>query len=238
MAIVRRIRMRTSRTARGIVYDEHGPGEGARGAALFVHGFASRRNGEKALELARVLAEQGWRLVALDLQGHGESPGRIEDLTIGRSVDDLLETALHAGFFRAPRRALVGSSFGGLVAAWASVVHPQLCDRLALIAPAFGFVARHAPSMRIRSEWVDVTLSRAILDEAPARRDEDLARRLAAPTLILHGERDDAVPIEASRAFARLRPETRLVEVPGGDHRLTAWKETVARTIGAFVASQ
>jgi len=228
--------MRTLRTPGGIVYDAHGPDRGECGAAIFVHGFASRRDGEKARELGRVLAEQGWRLLALDLRGHGESPGRIEDLTIGRSVGDLLETAVHADFFRAPRRALVGSSFGALVAAWASVDHPRLCDRLALIAPAFGFVARHAPSMRIRSEWVDVTLTRAIVDEAPTRRDEELARRLAAPALILHGERDEAVPIEASRAFVRLCPNVRLVEIPGGDHRLTAWKELVARTIAGFVA--
>jgi len=175
--------------------------------------------------------------VAPDLRGHGESAGRLEELTIEGAIGDVVRVAVRAGFFRASRRALIGSSFGALVAAWASVDHPRLCHRLVLLAPAFGFVERHRATMRVKSEWVDARLSEDLVEESARRRDEDLARRLAVPTLILHGERDEAVPVDASRAFVRARPDVRLLVVPGGDHRLTAWKELIAREVLGFLAA-
>lgn len=56
---------------------------------------------------------------------------------------------------------------------------------------------------------------------APALRHGGADLRAVAPTSIIHGTRDDVVPIETSRAFAAANPGVELVEVDD-DHRLEA----------------
>jgi pimeloyl-ACP methyl ester carboxylesterase len=44
------------------------------------------------------------------------------------------------------------------------------------------------------------------------------ARRIAAPTLVIHGGADCAVPLGASEAWARAIPDARLLVLPGVGH--------------------
>ena len=55
------------------------------------------------------------------------------------------------------------------------------------------------------------------------------------PTLILHGVKDDVVPIERSRTFAADKPWVRLVELPNG-HELVASIPTLLAESEAFLA--
>jgi len=104
---------------------------------------------------------------------------------------------------RAPgeRLVLAGSSYGGLAAAWlARELAPRL-DGLLLLAPAL----HHA--------------------EPPATDPGSLAPPPGLPTVLIHGLRDDVVPIGASRVYAAAgrtagNPPT-LLEVDD-DHRLAA----------------
>lgn len=226
-----------------LAVDVRRPAGAPRGAAMFVHGFGSRRDGEKATRLGEAAAADGRLFVAPDLRGHGDSGGSFEELTIGRSVEDVVAVAEGTGFASAGRRLLIGSSFGGLVAAWACAEQPDLCDTLVLIAPAFGFVERHVAMMpervvsawragellTIQNEWLDVRLSNRILFEAETRPLADLAARLQTPTKIIHGRRDEQVPFAASLDFAALRPATDVYLVGEGDHRLTAHIDLLIR---------
>jgi pimeloyl-ACP methyl ester carboxylesterase len=230
-----------------LVVDVYEPADRAATAALWIHGFGSRRDGEKVRHAGDALAAAGSVLLAPDLQGHGASGGSFADLTIGRSIGDVVRVAQHPLFRDAVHRVLIGSSFGGLVAAWCSVDHPEVCDRLVLIAPAFGLVERHLASLpedqaaawrrgeplRIVTEWLDARLSNRILREAEERTVADLAARLAKPTLILHGRQDEQVPVRASLDFfdACAFPGLDLFLVGGGDHRLTDHRALLADQI-------
>ena len=238
-------------TLEPLVIDLYEPEAPPAGAAIWVHGFASRRDGEKVRFAGAALAAAGWALLAPDLQGHGDSGGTLEDLTIDRSVDDVRRVAAHPLYRDAAHRVLIGSSFGGLVAAWCSVDHPEVCDKLVLIAPAFGLVERHLASLtpadaqawrdgrplRVANERFDVSLSNKVLLEADRRTVGELAARLAKPTLILHGRHDDQVPVEASLSFfqACALKELDLYVIGDGEHRLTDHKEFLADQILRFV---
>src|ERR1700729_2691979 len=57
-----------------IAYDDISPAEGANGTVLMVHGFAtSRAENWRRLGWYGAFERKGYRLVALDLRGHGES---------------------------------------------------------------------------------------------------------------------------------------------------------------------
>lgn len=214
------------------VYDASEP----RGAVFCVHGFGSSRRSVKNEHLAAVLPPLGWTVIALDLQGHGDSAGDFEGLTVGRSIDDVRRVAALPEYADAPRRALVGSSFGGLVAAWAAAEDQALCDALLLIAPAFGYLDRYLPTLsaeernawesgslhRVQLDTREVLLGSGVLDERAARPLDQLATSLRVRTVIVHGTADEAVPFEASEDFAQRsrRDDLELVLLTGADHRL------------------
>ncbi|MCO5170268.1 MAG: alpha/beta fold hydrolase [Planctomycetes bacterium] len=64
-------------------------------------------------------------------------------------------------------------------------------------------------------------------------------RRLRAPTLVLHGEADPLVPLEAGRATAAAIPGSRLAVVPGLGHCLPegAWPQLVDALAGHVLAA-
>ncbi len=82
----------------------------------------------------------------------------------------------------ADKWTLIGSSFGGLMAALYAISHPQRLEKLILLAPAL--------------IWPDFVLQ------------TDL--RIPIPTVIYHGRHDDIVPIEYARSLAE-RSFTQLV---------------------------
>jgi pimeloyl-ACP methyl ester carboxylesterase len=64
-------------------------------------------------------------------------------------------------------------------------------------------------------------------------RPEDLCR-LSVPTLMIWGDRDPVVPIEAARAAAQLIPDARLEVLPGGHVPQLGHPEEVAELLTAF----
>jgi uncharacterized protein len=130
------------------------------------------------------------------------------------------------------RVRLVGSSLGGYLAALYAARHPEMVDRLVLLAPAFGLAERW-PAM-VGAEGMERWKSTGKLSvfHYGEQRYRDLglamledSRRwegrpaFAQPALIFHGVKDDVVSIEGSREFAKGRANVRLIELDS-DHEL------------------
>jgi pimeloyl-ACP methyl ester carboxylesterase len=78
------------------------------------------------------LAAAGWRVIAVDLRGHGDSP-RIEGhATIGDLAADLAAIIDHT---ETPVDALIGHSLGAAVSAELAYLRPELMRRLVLEDP-------------------------------------------------------------------------------------------------------
>lgn len=85
-------------------------------------------------EIAPSLAQR-FRVLRLDLRGHGRS-GRIEgDCTLDDFIRDVLDVMDAAG---ATKADVVGFSLGGLIAQGIALGHPGRVDRLALISAVAG----------------------------------------------------------------------------------------------------
>ncbi len=127
---------------------------------------------------------------------------------------------------------LIGSSLGGLTAAWVGQLCPQV-SRLVLLAPAFDFLAHWLPKLGTAQleEWQRsdrllvfhqaegklVPLHYGFVEDCATYRETELQRPI--PTLILHGSHDDVIPVAASAAFARDRPWVQFMSLDS-DHGL------------------
>jgi len=107
--------------------------------AVLVHGVTS--SSRSWWRVGPALAERGYRVLAVDLRGHGASPRPGSRLSIADLAADVAETMaaeLGADPPGSPRPAvelLVGHSLGALVALELVGVHPGLARRLVLEDP-------------------------------------------------------------------------------------------------------
>jgi len=122
-------------------------GERARGVAVLAHAMFARKSewdrrrkgSEDGASLARFLSDRGWRTIAFDFRGHGESgPGPADGATW--TYEDLVVRDLPAVVEGARARArgrkviVLGHSLGGHVAAAAQATGTIDVDAIGLIA--------------------------------------------------------------------------------------------------------
>jgi len=215
--------------------------EPASGAAnpvvLYLHGFGSRQDGEKATYFRERAVGEGWAFCSFDGRGHGDSDGALRDLTMTRNLEDV--AAVHAWLRERghERIVLFGSSMGGATALWHVARAPAEIVAAALVAPAVGMAAEMerwaGPErlarwerdgvVRYASEVVESDLRWGLIEDLRRFDLAELAAALRTPTLIFQGQRDTSVEWRDVAAFAALaRPgivELRLYA--DGDHRLT-----------------
>lgn len=197
-----------------------------------LHGWEGR--GSQLGAFADPLVEAGFRVVAVDAPGHGDSPGRSSSLV---ALADAL------------RR--VGESFGplaGVVAHSAGTVGAVHCvsrglpvDRLVCVAPGvdleayvgefarfFGLSADASRSLKLRIErHVGVTMR----DLDPRRAATDLR----IPALIIHDRTDREAPFAGGEQLARSWPGARLLATEGLGHTRILWDDKVVSAATAFL---
>ena len=140
-------------TANGIRF--HCLTEGTGPLVILLHGFP--QFSYEYRHLVPALARAGYRAVAPDMRGFGESsrPGRIEDYALQTLGDDVAALVAALG---EPKAHVLGHEWGGIVAAEAALSHPDKVDRLILVngppALTLGRAIHHSWRQRVRSWYV------------------------------------------------------------------------------------
>jgi pimeloyl-ACP methyl ester carboxylesterase len=196
---------------------------------VLVHGIgvSSRYFHPLAAELAKI-----GTVYLVDLPGYGAAPKPTRSVSIEDHADVLAGVLHNEGIEDA---ILVGHSMGTQVVSRLLVDHPELSDRLVLIAPTtdpedrtLGIQARHLLVDLVR-ETLPVNLIVMTdylfrcgvpyyLAQLPNLLDdhiEDRLPQLQARTLVLRGERDPIVSREWAQRVADLVPRGSFHEVPG-----------------------
>ncbi len=181
---------------------------------FYLHGFASSPQSRKAQELGDRFTQRHLPLRIPDL-----NQGDFHHLTLTRQLHQVgTEIAARNGPI-----TLIGASFGGLTAAWLGQQHPQV-ERLVLLAPAFQFLDHWLPKLGTAQlqQWQTqgdiavyhyganqlLPLHYGFVEDCAQYDLATLQRPI--PTLILHGQHDEVIPIAASQEFARDRPWVQL----------------------------
>jgi hypothetical protein len=221
-------------------------------SVVLFHGFTGNRMESHWLfvKCSRALARAGVASLRFDFYGSGESDGEFREMSLrGEIADGRAAVAFLRGQagIDPDRVGLLGLSLGGAVAAalapsvqakavvlWSAVAHTtrlrELVKRSAKKIPgkpgAIEFDARE----------VNPRLEEDVLKVEPIRH----LARFKGPTLIVHSEKDEAVPVSHARDFfqAAGADAKELVIIAGADHVFTTipWEqEVIVRTVQWFV---
>jgi len=168
-------------------------------AVLFVHGW--RGNQQQYLVRAREIAALGCVCLTFDLRGHADTEPQYETITRADSLHDVIAAYdLLAGIEGVDNSAIavVGSSYGGYMAAIASTLRPV--KWLALRAPALYKDADwDLPKQQLEKQEL------AVYRRGPVSADDNRALRACAAfkgdVLIVESECDDVVPHPALASY-------------------------------------
>ncbi len=179
-------------------------GKGPFPAVIRSHGYRSSKDGSKSV----LLAEQFTSCIffRFDFNGHGESEGKIEDIDALQCVDDLtkaIDYVLALPNVDKKRIAITGSSLGGLAATLAGAWHNRIACAV-LVCPVSDFRPLREHNIKYKS-----LMQYDVYHEA---------EKITCPVLIIHGSKDESVPLDQSVELARHLRRGTLHITPGADH--------------------
>lgn len=157
----------------GAVVHTWTPGR-ARGVVVLQHGFGeyAERYVEQHSGLVPRLVDAGFEVRALDLWGHGRSPGRRAVTSVRLAVRDHLSIRQQAGAAGLPV-LLVGHSLGGLITAGSVLAAPEDMAGVVLLSPA---LQRPEPALVRRALGLFAALAPALPFPRPRQPIAELSR--------------------------------------------------------------
>jgi len=205
--------------------------------AVFCHGFLSNKNSKTNKTLTDILVPQGIATFRFDFFGQGESEGPFENITVTTALQQAL-AALDLVKAKGYRKiALVGSSFGGLVALLAAAKKPKLsCLALKCPVPDFPEMLKLEFGDKGMAAWKKtgtipnvipgasrrIKLSYGFYKDCARHSGYEAAKAIAAPTIIVQGNADEYVPLHQSRRLSEeLTGKNVFVVLPSADHHFS-----------------
>lgn len=214
-----------------LYYEEYGSGE----PLVLLHGFGgSGRNWDPFVER---LAEH-YRLIVVDLRGHGHSTNPMGRFTHREAASDVLVLLEKLGV---DRFSAVGISSGGMTLLHMATGQPKRMRSIVLVSATTHFPDQARTIMR-RASFVTMPREVQEMYRACAKRGDKQIEQLIAQfnalgddyddmnfavgdlstitarALIIHGDRDRFFPVEIPVNIYRSMVDAALWIVPGGDH--------------------
>lgn len=221
---------------------------------ILMHGIFSSKNIVPIPALAKALAQKGIASIRFDFGGHWNSEGQMQQMTIGKEIEDALAMWEYAKSLPyVTRIGLLGHSQGGVVASMTAGILASRGDSpaaLVLIAPGSiiqdacrngkFFGAKFDPAdppeyikcfgiMKLGREYILTTQKLDIFGTAKA---------YTGPVRLIHGSEDTIVPLSCSDKFVEsYSQEAELLVVEGENHMITRKLKTVVAHAVAFFES-
>lgn len=223
---------------------------------LMIHGFASTANVNWVYPgWLRTLGDAGFRVVALDNRGHGQSDKPHDPACYhpSRMAGDAAALLTHLGIAEAH---VMGYSMGARISAFLAIEHPDrvrslvfgglgigMCDGVgdwdpiadALLAPSLDDVT-HERGRMFRA-FADQTKSDRLALAACIRTSRVLVSRndiarIEVPALIGVGTKDDIAG--SAQELAALMKDATALDIPNRDHMLAVGDRVLKKAVLAF----
>jgi pimeloyl-ACP methyl ester carboxylesterase len=201
---------------------------------VFVHGWSGR--GSQAAAFVGPLTAAGYRVLAIDAPGHGDTPGE------RTNVMECAAVLQAVGVEYGPVHAAVTHSFGGMVLAYAMRQGMAVERVVCISAPASVEFLVEGFTQTLAMPAPVVAVLRRRLEQ---RFDDDFweristvanARHLTAAALIIHDEDDTSVPWKQGREIAAAWPGATFLKTRGLGHGRILRDRNVVKAVVSFVS--
>lgn len=214
---------------------------------VMLHGFTGNRTEAHRLfvHVARNLSKLGFIVLRFDFRGSGDSDGEFEDTTLPGEVCDAekaLTFLIEQKNIDGERVGVLGLSMGGRVAAILSSKDERIKFAI-LYSPALGPLKKRFLSqmskekleklnsgepIEISSGWY---LKKEFFETVDYIVPLDIMNKIKIPTLIIHGDKDEIIPVEevirGYELIKELNEKNELYIVRGGDHTFSKREHTL-----------
>ncbi len=212
---------------------------------VICHGFTASKDCKLLCLIADSLQQKGIASLRFDFNGHGESEGKLEDMTVLNELEDARRVVAYCLTLPWVRDvSIVGHSQGGVVA---SMIGGELGGGIrcmALCAPAAvlrddalrgQLMDGHYDAGKL-PDYVDIhggknRIGKAYFETAQTLPIYETAGRYAGPAIIVHGTADRVVPYTYGERYKQVLKNSELVLMPGVDHSFTG-KQAAERCAG------
>jgi pimeloyl-ACP methyl ester carboxylesterase len=206
-------------------------GNHASRGAILCHGMESNKESEKLIALAGRLSDKDFLTLRFDFACANEGSGKFEDVTYSGEVEDLSAAFRFLLQHDVDKIGVFGSSMGGTVALLFAAQVKKLASLVTLAAPVHPEkITEHLLSPQQVTDWrrtgytiyhgrrINVTM----LDDLESINVPQAIAEVRCPTLVIHGDRDETVPVaEGHELFSLLPGAKELMVIRGADHRFS-----------------
>ncbi len=215
--------------------------------AIVFHGLTGHMEEEHIKAAAKTFLENGIAALRVELYGHGKSGGAFEKHTLLKWVNNALDVVEYAkNLENVTDLCLCGHSQGGLLVMILAGLYPGAFKAIVPMSPAvmipeaartglfFGgqFDPGQIPD---RIAFFDRELDGNYLRTAQLIHIEELIPKYKGKVLIIHGDRDEAVPLSCSVEAAKHYDDCRLSVIEGDDHEYTGHLDQVLSALSSFL---
>lgn len=216
---------------------------------ILCHGFGGNKEGLLLKAIADSLEQKGVASIRFDFNGHGESEGSFEHMTVLNEIEDAKHVYDYVS--RLPyvnSVAMVGHSQGGVVTAMtAAELGKEKIVAEVLLAPAgvlrddalrgnlFGKSYNPHDLPEKAHVWGDLYLGREYAKIAQTLPIYETARLYEGRAYIIHGTYDTVVPYTYGQRFHYVIKDSELTLLEGLDHGFSGNEAMTAALTTAFL---
>ena len=215
---------------------------------ILCHGFSGNKGGFFC-DIASELLAAGVATLRFDFNGHGDSEGKFEDMTVLNEIEDARKVFEYARALPyVSDISLLGHSQGGVVA---SMLAGRLgCPAIkseVLMAPAavlkddalrgssLGMTYDPADPPEYIEMWGGRRLGRGYILTAQKLDIYGTAKAFTGPCRVIHGTADSVVPIAYGRRYADELPSAEVYFIEGEDHGFSKYTPAAVRAAVEFL---
>lgn len=199
---------------------------------VICHGFGTTKTKKKYTRLARALEKNKIASFRFDFEGCGDSEGKLETITLKRCLSDLesvMKWVFRQRNINKNKVAFLGSSFGATVVVFFIAKTGLSVKTLVFWVPAlnqkklisFWHTKNDLRKWKKQRYFIrkDKKFGISYLKENENKNYTPLLSQIQIPILIIHGKKDETVPMKFSRKLARDYKNIKLIIYPKTDHK-------------------